>query len=179
MLISKKAIKASTKKSPQPKEPKRKVVDAEKPWQIRVTEEDIAKACPKNPEMCVVALAIESMLGPFSVAGFEGMAVGTRITKVYLSGHEIRFATPHELTDSIRVFDQIGEWKLPPREYTLLPLPPSLRLDYEPPPEKKNIKRKLDPNRGTNHRARMSAGRTLNKAGSVPLDYAKRKKVAV
>lgn len=155
---------------------KRTVQDATRSVMFRITKENIANACPRDPETCVVAQALSATLGDL----IEGWQVGARITKLYMKGGvEVRYATPSALTQSIRAYDVTEEWKLPVGEYELLPPPPSERIGYVAPPHKRNIKRKLDPNRGRGHNPRLSSTRTLPKAGTIPVDYSQRNRSKV
>jgi len=106
----------------------RVAVDATKPLPFRITRAHIALAKCKDPSQCVVALAVMALLGDF----FDGIEVGTNITKIYSTGKETRYQTPSSLRNAIRVFDKTGLWNLPEGEYVFLPVTPSNRLGARP-----------------------------------------------
>jgi hypothetical protein len=111
-----------------PSKSRRVAVDSTKPLTFKITKAFMALAKCKDPSNCVVALAVMALLGDF----FDGIEVGTNITKIYTPGKETRYSTPSSLRNAIRVFDRTGSWNLPEGEYTLLPVPPSDRLGARP-----------------------------------------------
>jgi hypothetical protein len=107
---------------------RRIAVDATRPLTFKITKAFIALAKCKDPSQCVVAQAVMALLGDF----FDGIEVGTNITKLYTPSKETRYSTPSSLRNAIRVWDKTGKWNLPEGEYTLLPVPPSDRLGARP-----------------------------------------------
>ena len=136
-----------------PNTTRRVAVDATKPLTFRITKAFIAMAKCKDPAKCVIALAVMALLGDL----FDGIEVGTNITKLYTPGKEIRYSTPSSLRNAIRVFDTTGMWNLPEGEYTFLPVPPSDRLGARP----NRFNNKSETSNGR-------TGRTMFKARALP-----------
>lgn len=103
---------------------RRKVIDADNPLTLVISEAHIKNAVCKDPMKCVVGRAIGDHFGPGVVTGW---AVGTNITKIFTPTHIIRYSTPHRIATAVRVFDVTSEWGLPAGQYTLLPLSKSYR----------------------------------------------------
>lgn len=83
---------------------------------LTITEKDIAKGAPKNPNACAVALA--------AVRQIKGVtAAKAHLSCVYLlrDGHWQRYSASKAIRDEIIVFDRGG--KFYPGEYDLLPVP--------------------------------------------------------
>ena len=82
---------------------------------LTVTEKDIAKGAPKNPNACAVALA--------AVRQVKGVtAAKAHLGCIYLlrNGHWQRYKTSKAIRDEIIVFDRGGRFY--PGEYDLLPV---------------------------------------------------------
>lgn len=109
--------------------PQRRVpVDAQKPLSFKITRASIVLAKCKDPTKCVVAQAMMALFGDI----FDGIEVGSSITKLYIPGKEIRYSTPSSLKRAIVIFDNTGLWNLPEGEYTLLPPSKTMRLNARP-----------------------------------------------
>jgi hypothetical protein len=159
------------------KRTRRQVIDAPVDMPVRITKRHIERAVCGDPQYCVIAQALREALSVNVATGtLEKVEVGSRITKVYVTNKEIRYATPPAFTQSIRVFDVTGQWELPSGEYALIAPPKSLRLGYKPPPHKQGKKRNLDPSRMSNHRPRLSTTRTVTRAGAYTKSAAQRAK---
>lgn len=157
---------------------KRSREDATTSMVFGITPKHVREAVRRCPTKCVVARAITET---FSTLGlpFEGIQVGPRITKVYVPGREIRYATSGVLQDAIRVFDETGKWGLPSGEYTLLPVPATMRLGFKPTKKSKRSKYYLNPKRGRGHQIRFAVTRGVLRSGLNPVKLLpKRKKAA-
>src|SRR4051812_41236665 len=102
---------------------RRKLEDAKKPLTFKINHKHVALAKCGDPNNCVVAQAINDALGDY----FDGVEVGSSVTKVYSPDKVLRYATPNKLKRAIPHFDKTKQWDLPPGEYSLLPPPKSMR----------------------------------------------------
>lgn len=90
-------------------------VKAEEGLEFRITPEDVKLAECKNPNCCVIAVAVKRAIGPV----FEEIEVGSTVTKIMTRGEVISFTTPHNLSRALRVFDNTEVWPLKPGVYAL------------------------------------------------------------
>ena len=91
---------------------------------INITPEIIAKAKPRSPNTCVVALSLAALFGKR-----YDFQVGSGITKIwdFKEKIELRLHTPSTLSKALRTFDKTGEWGLPANLYRLGPMLPILK----------------------------------------------------
>ena len=108
----------------------RKVVDAKKSLKITVKPAHRRGARKCNGNECVVAKAFgDSNIAEF----FDGVEVGTTITKVSIPGKILRYATPAKLRPFIREFDKTGIWNFPnEEEFTFSPPSATAKLGGRP-----------------------------------------------
>lgn len=108
------------------------VTEADRPLKFGITPSSIAEAVCGDPARCVVARGVTESLELFgNLTMFEGIWVGPKVTKIFLSGEKvIKYSTPSILCVALKNFDETGNWNLPIGEYMLLPLAKSLRSDY-------------------------------------------------
>jgi hypothetical protein len=100
-----------------------------------ISQRHIDKGVPRDPERCIVALALHDGIGPE-----YSYDVGVAITKIIDEENKVfaRFVTPKALGDQIKAWERRrlrglpwGEWKLKPGVQVLGALPESWRLMYE------------------------------------------------
>jgi hypothetical protein len=101
-----------------PQDLRKKVVNADRPLTLRITEQHIKSAKCKDPAKCVIAQALaDTGIGQIA----EEFQVGATCTKIATEGVILRYATPYKLRNALRTFDNTGHWHLPAGEYTLTP----------------------------------------------------------
>ena len=100
-----------------------------------IRQRHIDAGVPRDPERCIVALALYDGIGDQYVYD-----VGVAITKIIDEDHRVfaRFVTPKALGDQIKAWERRrarglpwGEWKTKPGVQVLGALPESWRLMYE------------------------------------------------
>lgn len=109
----------------------RVVVNATKDLDFKIGETHVALAGCGDPTKCVVAQALWDCLGDF----FQGLQVGSNVTKIITSDKVIRYKTPAPIRKAIPFYDKTGKWDLPAGEYTLLPF-------IQRPPRRKDDKKR-------------------------------------
>lgn len=131
---------------------RREIKDAKKPLTFKISPKHVVVAKCGDPNNCVVAQAINDALGDY----FDGVEVGSSVTKVFSPGKVVRYATPNKLKRAIPHFDITKQWDLPPGEYSLLPPPASMRIGARPNRWKKKSVKKT------------TAGRDMFKGRALP-----------
>lgn len=124
---------------------KSEVADATRSHTFTISKEHIKKAKCKDPSQCVIAQALNDSMGAF----FDGVEVGSTITKVYYPGRILRFATPVLLRKALKGFDETGIWDLPEGKYELTPPKGTLRLGSRPNRWARVSQTKTEPGRDT------------------------------
>jgi hypothetical protein len=116
-------------------------VNATSRQMFSISQRHIDKGVPKDPERCIVGLALHDGIGEEYV-----YVVGVSITKIIDEENRVfaRFVTPKALGDQIKAWEgkrlrglPWGEWKLKPGVQVLGALPESWRLMYEGKDKKK------------------------------------------
>jgi len=99
--------------------------DSTSPLRFTITKKHAKDAVCRDPQKCVVAVAVREAL-PDHVSEIH---VGSKITKVVdTHGLVIRYGTPQKLAKALRWFDTSGLWDLPEGDYHLNPPSADKRL---------------------------------------------------
>jgi len=103
------------------------IIESDDHLALVITDAHVKAAKCGDPAKCVVAQALHAHYGAMA----DGFEIGTNISKVYSEASKriVRFATSAPLARSIKVFDETGQWHLPPGTYYLRPLPKSYRRE--------------------------------------------------
>lgn len=107
-------------------------IEATKSLEFSINSDDVKNGLPEQPDICPTANGVirSSGLGPF----IDGVEIGTtRVLLIsWLERVTLKFYVPERLRQQITLFDRFHKW-LELGNFTLDPLPPSLRRGYRSP----------------------------------------------
>ncbi len=147
-------------------EVRRPAMDADKPMYFHIEDHHVKRAKPRCPKTCVIAQALTDALGVL----FVKVEIGPYIAKMYLLDRCVRFKTPPVLRASLKVWDDIKVWNLPPGRYSLEVLPPKLRLGGRPNRWDQVPRTKTTPGRDSFRPSYVVPGRSISRISTRALD---------